>query len=176
MEDLASSSRSDLTLREGNHGHGVAVGSRELDLVPAGTVDPDHSSHIVFHERMIREVTSKHHHIVFVVSREPSARRPALRPGKAFPAQRDQDAATSRKPRRTTPIKRPRHRNRSPLDRYATSMSLESLPPWGRYPGHAGQMRANFDSAWAADVRATTRDLDRGSPGTGHEAMEQVSR
>lgn len=82
------------------------------------------------HERMIREVTSKHHHIVFLVSREPSARRPALRPGKAFPAQRDQDAATSRKPRRTTPIKRPRHRNRSPLDRYATSMSLESLPPW----------------------------------------------
>jgi len=83
VEDLAAPPRPDVAFGERDHCDGVAVCGRELDLVSAGAVDPDHSSHIIGHESLVGEVTPKHHDIVFLVHLErssPGMRRHQSRP------------------------------------------------------------------------------------------------
>jgi hypothetical protein len=67
VQDLAAPSRPDVAFGECDHRDGVAVCGCELDLVSAGAVDPDHSSHIIGHESLVGEVTPKHHDIVFLM-------------------------------------------------------------------------------------------------------------
>ena len=67
LQDLAAPSRPDVAFGERDHRDGVAVCGGELDLVSAGAVDPDHSSHIIRDESLGGEVMPKHHDIVFQV-------------------------------------------------------------------------------------------------------------